>query len=160
MDEPIIDGNCGELCGYHCCRGYDGDEDLGMYLLPLEYEMVQEKLKVPYERHTSKDYELMNLKKQYYIFCTNDSGCLREFRPIQCRTYPIEPHLVNGTLQLIVEKTQLHECPLINKRELWRDEYIDGIYQGWTLLLTIKPIRKYIESISNKRGDNVSYRVK
>ena len=42
MNEPIIDGNCGALCGYHCCRRIDlTGERLGMYLLPLEYEYMQ-----------------------------------------------------------------------------------------------------------------------
>jgi len=153
MDEPIIDGNCGELCGFHCCRSHEGAATLGMYLLPQEYESVQRQLNVEYEVHSSYDYEILGAKKLFYIFCNNNSGCLREYRPIQCRTYPLEPHLINGQLKMIIEKEQLHLCPLIEKKDIWREEYIKGIYSGWRLLLTIEPIRRHIEAISRNRND-------
>jgi len=163
MDEPIVDGNCGELCGYHCCRSHEGEENLGMYLVPFEYESIQSNMDIDYEVHTSYNYELPKpLKRQYYIFCSNNSGCLRKLRPIQCRTYPLEPHIEDNELHLIIEKNQLHACPLISQRELWRKEFIEGIYKAWTLLLEDETIRAYIESLSKKRmeEDNVLVVVK
>lgn len=156
MNEPIIEGNCGELCGFHCCRSHESDEALGMYLLPLEFEAVQKNLNVPYEVHSSKTYDLKGVKKQYYIFCHNDSGCLRNHRPIQCRTYPLVPHLENENLHLVIDNEQLHDCPLIHKRELWREAYIKGVYEGWQLLLTLKPIKKYIRAQSKEREHYIS----
>ncbi len=160
MDEAIIDGNCGELCNYHCCRSHEGEEDLGMYLLPLEYECMQQGNNVPFEIHTSYQYDLpKSIKKQYYIFCSNDSGCLRDDRPIQCRTYPLEPHLENGKLSLIVEKDQLHGCPLLSSPEKWRKEFIKGTLKAWTLLITIDEVKVYVKSISDERikEGNISY---
>jgi len=152
MNEPIIEGNCGELCNYHCCRSQDDNESLGMYLLPEEFEAVQEHLDVSYEVHSSYAYDLpMGTKKLYYIFCSNDSGCLRNHRPIQCRTYPLEPHMVDGKLTLIIEKNQFHGCPLIDQTELWRQEFLEGIYKGWEVLLTIDSIKKYVEELSLTR---------
>ncbi len=152
MNEPIVDGNCGDLCNYHCCRSHESDESLGMYLLPEEFETVQTNLNVYFEVHSSYQYELPHgTKKLYYIFCNNDSGCLRFNRPIQCRTYPLEPHLIGDDFSLIIEKEQLHACPLIEQMALWRPEFLRGIYEGWVLLLTIEKIRLYIEEVSRDR---------
>lgn len=152
MNEPIVEGNCGELCNYHCCRSHDDEGSLGMYLLPEEFEAVQKQLDVSYEVHSSYAYDLpRGTKKLYYIFCSNDSGCLRNHRPIQCRTYPLEPHVINGTLCFIIEKNQFHSCPLIHQTELWRREFLEGIYKGWEVLLTIESIKKYVEALSLTR---------
>ena len=41
MDEPLIRGNCGEICKDACCHviGESG-ETLGIYLLPFEFECI------------------------------------------------------------------------------------------------------------------------
>lgn len=151
MDEPLVDTNCGLLCNFHCCRSHEADEALGMYLLPFEYETMQSKVK-DYEVHSSYQYDLpKGIKKQYYIFCSDDSGCLRTNRPIQCRTYPFEPHYLDGVLSLVIEKDQLHHCPLIHKREQWRPEFVTGIYEGWKALLDIEAVKGYIQSQSETR---------
>ena len=160
MDEPIIDGNCGELCDYHCCRSHEGENNkLGMYLLPLEYELMQKDSVVDFEIHSNLIYEMPSkIKKLYYIFCDEANGCLRSMRPIQCRTYPFEPHIENDKLFLIIEKNQIHSCPLLNKKDSWRWEFVIGIYKGWELLIQIPRLKYYIKKISEKRlkNDNIS----
>lgn len=158
MDEPIVNGNCGELCGYHCCRSHEADENLGMYLIPYEYEVVQSRLDIEYEVHSSYTYDLPRpLKRQYYVFCHNNSGCLRKMRPLQCRTYPLEPHLNGDILQLVIEKDQLHACPLIDQQQIWRPEFVKGVYEAWQLLLEEDKIKTYIISLSETRieSDNI-----
>lgn len=154
MDQAIIDSNCGLLCNYHCCR--DKDETgrpIGMYLLPLEYEAVQKPYVTDYEIHSSKEYDIPGkLKKMYYIFCHEDQGCLRHLRPIQCRTYPFEPHLIDGKLHLIIEHGQFHNCPLLNQKDLWRDEFVQGIYKGWLELLKIPMVKYYVEKQSESKS--------
>jgi len=157
MNEAIIEGNCGQLCDYHCCRSHEEDEDLGMYLLPLEYEAIQKNRGVDFEVHSSYDYEIYGAKKLFYIFCNNNSGCLREFRPVQCRTYPLEPHMEDGKLMMIIENDQFHKCPLIDNRAIWRKEFIKGIYAGWALLLTLEPVLRHIEVVSRKRKGYYAY---
>jgi hypothetical protein len=154
MDEAIIAGNCGELCGYHCCRRMDEDgKRLGMYLLPLEYEYMQQEVVTDYELHRQKQYDLPpKIKKAYYIFCHLAEGCLRDHRPIQCRTYPFEPHLENDEFSLVIEKDQLHACPLINGGPPWRQAFIDGIYKGWQELLKIPIIKYHVEYSSKERS--------
>ncbi len=154
MDEAIINGNCGERCGYHCCRRLDGNgQRLGMYLLPLEYEYMQREVVTDYELHSQRHYNLPpKIKKAYYIYCHQPEGCLRAHRPIQCRTYPFEPHLEKGVFSLVIEKEQLHACPLIGQRAEWRPAFIDGVYQGWLELLKIPIIKYHVEYFSNERS--------
>lgn len=144
MDEAIIDGNCGELCGFHCCRPVDlNEERLGMYLLPLEYEYMQGDVTRDFEIHSSLHHDMPpKIKKCYYIYCHEEDGCLRDLRPIQCRTYPFEPHIENGVFSLVIEKEQIHDCPLLNMIPQWRQAFIDGVFKGWIELMKI-PIIKY-----------------
>lgn len=157
MNEPVIEGNCGTLCNYHCCRD-DGDdgEKMGIYLLPLEYEAMikdqefESRLRIT--RHTNKVYEMpAKIKSLYFVYCSDSSQCLRDHRPIQCRTYPLEPHIENGELYMIVLKDQIHQCPLLKQEHTWRPAYIRGVYAGWKLLLTIPIVRYLIESDSRER---------
>lgn len=154
MDEALIAGNCGEQCGYHCCRRIDVDgKRLGMYLVPLEYEYMQSQVVTDYELHRHQDYNLPpKIKKYYYIYCHLAEGCLREYRPIQCRTYPFEPHLENGVFSLVIEKEQIHGCVMIERRSEWRQAFVDGIYNGWLELLKIPIIKYHIEYFSKERS--------
>ncbi|AFA47684.1 hypothetical protein [Acetobacterium woodii] len=153
MDEPIIAGNCGELCGYHCCRRIDTDgKRLGMYLLPLEYEYMQAEVVTDYDLHCQQQYKLPpKIKKSYYIYCHLAEGCLRDYRPIQCRTYPFEPHHENGEFSLVIEKEQMHSCVLLKCRSEWRQTFIDGVYQGWLELMKIPIIKYNINYFSKER---------
>lgn len=159
MNEPIIDGNCGELCDYHCCRSNQIDKDrLGIYLLPFEFEAMQDSMDADYEVHSSKKYVMpIQIKKLYYIFCDGPQGCMRGLRPIQCRTYPFEPHIDNDVLYLVIEKDQIHNCPLLSRQELWRWEFVKGIYDGWELLLKIPKINHYITELSKARNEKFNY---
>ncbi|MBN2797070.1 MAG: hypothetical protein JXR88_16785 [Clostridia bacterium] len=151
MDEPIIDGNCGELCNFHCCRSHSEKERMGMYLIPHEFKMMQN-FHVDYEVHTKHLYDMpKGVKRLYYIFCPDDSGCLRQKRPIQCRTYPFEPHYEEDVLTLVVEKEQIHQCPLLNKTEIWRKEFIEGVLRGWQLLCTVDEIKAFVKTYSDIR---------
>jgi len=157
----MIDGNCGLLCNFHCCRDFDedsvGGEELGIYLLPLEYEyMVQGQ---PFEghlrvtRHTNKLYEMPpKIKSMYFVYCSDSSGCLREHRPIQCRTYPFEPHIENDELYIVVEQEQIHKCPLLKQKDQWRPEFIQGVWQAWNLLVTIPAVKYLVQYDSRMRN--------
>ncbi len=160
MDEPLIQGNCGELCEYNCCRmvGKAG-ENLGIYLLPLEFEYMQKGKLKKYEIHHNDLYEMPpKIKKLYFTFCHEENGCIRNLRPVQCRTFPFEPHLYNDILSLVIEKNQIHTCPLIDQNELWRVEFTRGIYEGWKVLLDIPVIKYYIKHLSDARiqSNNIS----
>jgi hypothetical protein len=153
MNEPIVDGNCGERCGYHCCRHRDANEEkLGMYLLPLEFEYMQSGHVDDFEIHNHRVYDMPpKIKKLHYIHCQKTEGCLRNYRPIQCRTYPFEPHLDDGEFSLVIEKDQLHACPLLDNIPEWRQAFIDGVFNGWLELLKIPMIYYYVSHYSKER---------
>lgn len=157
MDEPVINGNCGILCNDHCCRERAEDgEKMGIYLLPLEYEaMIKEKAiekHLRITRHSAKVYEMpSSIKYLHFVYCTDSAGCMRGNRPIQCRTYPFEPHLENGELSIVVPNEQIHDCPLLKQAETWRAEFIRGVFEGWKLLMTIPEVRTLIEFDSSER---------
>ncbi|MBF4693476.1 hypothetical protein [Fusibacter ferrireducens] len=155
MNEPIIEGNCGELCGYHCCRRQERTgERLGMYLLPLEFEYMQRGKAVDYEVHSCQIYDMPpKIKKLYYIFCHESEGCLRDLRPVQCRTYPFEPHLDENGFSLVIEKDQIHACPLLNRIPEWRQAFIEGVYKGWLELMKIPIIKYHILYFSLERNE-------
>jgi len=128
MDEPVIEGNCGLLCNYHCCRD-DGDdgEKMGIYLLPLEYESMikgrelEKHLRMT--RHTNKVYEMQTKIKSL--------------------------------------KEQIHHCPLLKQEEIWRPEFVRGVYEGWKLLITIPLVRYLIDSDSRERNfDEIETKIK
>ena len=125
---------------------------------PLEYEYRQSDVVTDYEVHCQQHYTMPpKIKKMYYIYCHLTHGCLRDYRPIQCRTYPFEPHLENGTFSLVIEKEQLHNCPLITRRSEWRQDFVDGVFNGWLELLKIPIIKYQIEYFSKERSvaDNI-----
>lgn len=159
MNETIVDGNCGEQCDYHCCRHSDGKgQRMGMYLLPYEFECMQQKQAKSFEVHSCKQYDMPpGIKKMFYLYCDEAEGCLREMRPVQCRTYPFEPHLENGQLTLVIEKNQIHACPLLNSLSTWRPAFIKGIYAGWLELIKIPKIHHFIEmeSLDRLESNNI-----
>ncbi|MBN2259942.1 MAG: hypothetical protein JW702_05335 [Clostridiales bacterium] len=165
MDVNLTEGNCGESCGYHCCRNIDESGKIfGLYFLPFEYELMQKgKGLIDESRtevHTKIAYEMpKGVRKLYYGFCKDNKNCIRELRPIQCRTYPLVPHLESGVLSLVIEKNQEHQCPLIQKRELWNTEFEVGILNGWKELLQISQIKVMIEYESEERikKENIQY---
>lgn len=157
MSATIIDGNCGELCNGHCCRGaMENGEILGIYFLPFEYELMQVGENLidagTVEIHKKTEYEMPDgIEQLVYGFCRDVTQCIRELRPVQCRTYPFEPHLEDGKLRLVIEKEQVHKCPLLSQRERWNPEFEKGILAGWEILLQIPEIRIVVESESEER---------
>lgn len=157
MDEPILNENCGLLCNFHCCRDKDSKgNELGMYLIPLEYESIfgdKENIrikKVKKEEH-GDIYLPDSVGDIYYMYCDGAMNCLRELRPIHCRTYPLLPHIENGTLKLVIEKNQIHDCPVLNMEDKWRKEYIKGIFEAWKLLLQIPKVKILVKYDSDNR---------
>lgn len=167
MNTSVLPYDCGKLCSHNCCRNdYENPEEFGVYLLPYEYEhflKYTDAIK-PNQlvRHTAKDRFIpKSVKGLNYFLCDSEKDCLRYYRPIQCRTYPLEPHLERDVLYLVVERDQIHSCPLIEMKSKWQPEYVRGIYRGWTQLMQIPEVRKLVlfDSDLRRREENVLYRL-
>lgn len=165
MDISLIDGNCGELCDYHCCRSkHENGESLGIYFLPYEYEEMQKGKGLINEStlavHTNKSYDLpYGLKKIFYGYCKDSSNCMRDIRPIQCRTFPFVPHIENGEIMIAIEKNQEHNCPLIIDRSKWNEDFEERMLQAWIKLAQIDKVKLLIEfdSLERIESDNILY---
>lgn len=166
MNASVLEIDCGTLCSHNCCRNdYEDPEDFGVYLLPYEYEhfLVETGMikKSQLAWHASKDRFMPKaLKGLNYFYCNAEKDCLRQYRPVQCRAYPLEPHIENNELFLVVEKEQLHNCPLVKQADKWRKEYIKGMYEGWSLLIQIPDVKKLVQYDSDERKREGNYTLK
>lgn len=138
--------DCGELCGCACCMPadkadestarsvYSSDQidqiDMGIYLLPGEEKIFtgnEEWLTWNYDN--AEDYEFPDSwhGKVPFICCTTPPVCDRSMRPIQCRTYPVAPHILDSghnkeDLILILSDIDApYLCPLIEANSIVLD---------------------------------------
>jgi len=146
--------DCGKICGKLCCK--QDNEDLGMYLLPGEETMLDRSEKwLVWNEHDPIDYDFPPswTEKVFFVRCLGD--CPREKRPIQCRTFPLAPHLTKeGTLALIRETLPLpYQCPLIEKRIPLEKDFILAVYQAWSKLIQDSRIYDLVKFDSQERPD-------
>ena len=115
-DVSPVPMDCGTICGKACCTG---PEDLGIFLLPGEEELQkQDPDWLTWSVEQSPEWDFLGLypeEEVWFVRCKDPLQCHRENRPIQCRTFPAEPHLrEDGSLVLIYNDLDLpYTCPLI-----------------------------------------------
>lgn len=150
---PLADINCGTLCQAACCQTYNND--MGMYLLPGEEKIFTTKDKewLSWEVHNPQDYDFPPswVQPVYYVKCLKP--CPREKRPIQCRTFPLAPHLTrDGKLQIIWETLELpYQCPLIDKKSSLNTKYVEGLHKAWSKLIKNNLIKDLVRWDSIQR---------
>ena len=141
--------DCGMFCGASCCD-YEGPGDLGLgiYLLPGE-EGINPTL------HPDDTYDLDG-EIFTFVKCDGTETCIRELRPIQCRTYPLVPHIkADGELILIYNDSELpYGCPLVDQRARLNIEFVEETTKVWGELIKDPGIRKYVETYSVLRDDD------
>lgn len=168
LDQEITDYDCGKLCAHLnkgvplCCSE--------QYTLPLLYKselaMLQKKgdMWKQWQPKKRKEKKLVGKldKQEAYCQCTGIEFCLREQRSIACRTFPLEPYLdENGNLAGLVfvadfrlnpEKTSNLRCPLTQRPDDIRDQYIQSALLFWRELLRIPAeYHTYLESSRSLR---------
>ena len=165
--------DCGELCGCACCLP-EGD-DLGIYLLPGEEKIFTGCEKwLTWNYDDAEDYEFPDSwhGKIPFICCNTPPVCDRSMRPIQCRTYPVAPHLLSGDdvseekLILILSDIDApYICPLIEANsvsvfgsdddggdDLMLDErFLKATYTVWKHLIKDPLIRDLVKLDSDER---------
>ena len=135
---PFADLDCGILCENACCKAQG--ENLGIYLLPGEEQMysLEDEKWLVWEKHDPQDFDFPDswIQTVYFVKCIKE--CPRDKRPIQCRTFPLAPHLKDkkSNLILIWESLKLpYSCPLIVKNRILNPDYIQGLKKGWDILI-------------------------
>lgn len=156
LDEcaPLGEQDCGHLCDRACCR--QAGEELGIYLLPGEERMFsgQEDWLVWQSQEVSDyDFPPSWTGRTHFVRCTRP--CPRPRRPIQCRSFPLAPHLSpGGELTLIWETLSLpYRCPLITEKYSLAPGFQENLYRAWHLLLADPLIRDLVEWDSRQREE-------
>lgn len=149
-----VNGDCGALCSAACCTCQE--PDMGIYLLPGEEKMFSRKENwLSWNWCMAEDYEFPESwhGKVYFLQCTTAPFCDRKNRPLQCRTFPLAPHLdENGTLCMIYYSGELpYRCPLIDENLTLNESFIKATYTAWLHLLREPLIYDLIEMDSQIR---------
>ena len=128
----VVEYDCGTLCGAACCTAaLDGmEEEMGIYLLPGEEQLHlddQDWMDLTVSRAEDHDLPESWDGDVYFVHCKTPPICPRDKRPIQCRTFPLAPHIdEDGELIMIYNDLELpYTCPLIEEEIPLNDEYVD-----------------------------------
>ena len=156
-----VDFDCGKLCGEVCCV-YDAEdyrnEELALYLLPGEELMYEDSPEFELYFIDSSEIKYPHSWKGqiYLVKCKNPPKCDRSIRPIQCRTFPVIPHIdKNNHFYLIFDESQYpYECPLIKENIDLNEDFIYETYKVWRLLLKNKLIYDLVDMDSRKRENS------
>ena len=140
-----VDYDCGLLCGAVCCTYGESeaaaeDFDMGIYLLPGEEKLFTMKEDwINWSAEYAEDYDFPDswFGKVYFIRCNTPPVCHRSMRPLQCRFFPLAPHLnLDGELELILSPLELpYSCPLIRDKMKLNDSFIKATYTVWKHLI-------------------------
>lgn len=158
-----IDSDCGLLCGAACCQQDASEEDLGIYLLPGEAS-VHDKSD-SWLDWSEEDPEESGFPESWtdpvdFVVCHGPKSCKRWLRPIQCRTFPLEPHLTeDGKLFMIVNSMELpYACPLVDEYTKIDSEFVDVTKKAWSRLIQDQRIYDLVYEDSRYRDeDGVEY---
>lgn len=149
-----LNGDCGTLCGSACCL--PAGEDLGIYLLPGEEKVFTGKEDwISWNSEQAEDYDFPDSwrGKVYFIRCTAPPFCPREMRPLQCRFYPLEPHLTWDDRLFLIRSTAdtPYTCPLIQEQIQLDPRFVKATYTVWKRLITDPLIYDLIKMDSAER---------
>lgn len=153
-----VDFDCGKLCGEVCCvfdsEEYPNDE-LALFLLPGEELMYED----------SPDFDLYYIDARELEFphswkgdvclvkCRNPPRCDRSIRPIQCRTFPLVPHITKkGEFHLVLDDSEFpYKCPIIEENIPFRHDFLKEIYNVWKILIQNPLVYDFVDYDSRKR---------
>lgn len=113
---------------------------MGLYLLPGEEKLFTRKEDwLSWGWTSAEEFEFPESwhGKVPFLRCKNAPLCDRKKRPLQCRTFPLTPHLdENGSLYLIYHSGELpYICPLIQQKYPLNQDFIKATYTVWRHLL-------------------------
>jgi len=140
---------------YHLHSSFSGDSDASME------EMIRRGISLGlttmcFTEHQDYDFPDSWHGKVHYVKCTTAPKCHREKRPLQCRFFPLTPHLSeDGTLHLILSPVELpYTCPLIEEKTELEPRFIKAVYTVWKHLLRDPLIYDLVEYDSSDRDES------
>ena len=116
---------------------------MGIYLFPGEHLLLRESEKeerwLTWEEQDQKDIGFPEswTGPVYFVNCATPPVCPRNWRPLQCRTFPLKPVIgETGVLELIWNDEELpYHCPIIERRLPVHDDFYRATYTVWLHLL-------------------------
>lgn len=148
---PLVD-DCGLLCGSRCCSEWK--DEVGIYLLPGEDQIFDFNCSCfTCEKQSTAEYEFCPSWQGEFYFVKCTGNCPRDKRPIQCRTFPLEPHLrLDGMLEMIISHEYEFLCPLVKQGiALINSDFVKNAKLAWTMLLGDSMIYEDVQWESEKR---------
>lgn len=132
--------DCGTVCGAVCCTAVNAGEDMGMMLLPGEEKIHDRHADwLDWDTLSTDEFELPDAwdGKVYFVKCKNPPHCPRNMRPIQCRSFPILPHIAeDGTLSMVYNDYELpYVCPMIEDETELDDRFVKATQTAWKHLI-------------------------
>lgn len=148
--------DCGTLCNCACCSVNDDEGDFGIYLLPGEEKLFTGNEDwLTWNEDNVLDYDFPDSwhGKVAFIRCNTPPICDRKMRPLQCRTYPVAPHLMGDKLILILSDMECpYECPLIEEKSAELEErFLKATHTVWKRLIKDPKIRDLVAMDSEAR---------
>lgn len=142
--------DCGTLCGSACCSSASfGAGEFYIYLLPGEKEYLESVgcgFKIVREK--SKEHNLPESWGEfiYVAQCPDKDECKREVRPIQCRTFPLQPHITpDGEFKMIMSNADLpYTCPFVEGEITVSEDFHRAAYEAWSMLIEDEDIRDMV----------------
>lgn len=159
LDDGKIDAciTCSSQCGFGCCnQAKPGESDFGpessLLLYPGELDDVDPELRA----HILITQEAYNGGQLGYCDRENfdQASCdpSRNYKPLDCHSYPFAPTFVDGELALVVDDRR---CPL-PARIL--DAHYRATLAKWAAVLETNPsVRTWVEALNLKGYSPYSY---
>lgn len=154
-----VDFDCGKLCGEICCVYDDEDyqnDDLAIYLLPGEESVIKEDENFEIVQFDAKELKYpFSWSKVHLLKCKNPPKCNRNYRPIQCRTFPLIPHITkDNKFHLVFDESEYpYKCPLIHENIELNEDFIETTYKSWKMLIE-DPLIYDLISMDSRKKDN------
>lgn len=152
-----LDYDCGKLCNEICCTYDDEDKDgkVGLYLIPGEELMYanSEEFELYTLNPDEIDYPHSWKNKIYLVNCINPPRCNRKIRPIQCRTFPLIPHISkDGSFHMIIDPDDIpYKCPIIEENIKLNNDFIETTLEVWKKLIKNPLIYDLVDLDSRRR---------
>lgn len=137
----MIPYDCGKICNKACCVPIPG---YGINLYAGETSFFAE--------YIEEDF----CEESYcFVKCIGPSICIRELRPLQCRFYPVLPHIMdNNELVLLMCNPQDREydCPLVSEKVKLDIKFLKAVHTVCRRLIKEDSILITLLLVSSERN--------
>ena len=143
---------------YQAYSDENADFSMGLYLLPGEEQMYTgDEDWIVWGSLQAEEYDFPESwhGRVPFFQCTTAPHCPRKKRPLQCRTFPLAPHLdEDGCLYLIWSSDPLpYVCPLIAEHRQLSHDFVKATWTCWSHLIRDPLIRDLVDLDSQIREE-------